>query len=209
MAYFNSFKNGKTPHFLWNAKMRFGKTFASYQLAKKMGWTKILVLTFKPNGTKCVGGLDNPYWFRRMAVHFSKWFNVRGSRSEKTDCLFWFVSGLFREKHQHRGIKTKNEWVHATNWDCVIFDEYHYGAWREHAKSCLRLKIKEVEFGEGEGIDCFDGDRHRITTNHYLYLSGTPFRAIASGEFIEGQCSNWTYSDEQRAKSEWENSKRE
>ena len=38
----------KTPHFLWNAKMRFGKTFAAYQLAKKMGWRKVLVMTFKP-----------------------------------------------------------------------------------------------------------------------------------------------------------------
>lgn len=34
--------------FLWNAKMRFGKTFATYQLAKRMGFTKVLVLTFKP-----------------------------------------------------------------------------------------------------------------------------------------------------------------
>lgn len=42
-----------------------------------------------------------------------------------------------------------------------------------------------------------------ITTAHYLYLSGTPFRAISSGEFIEEQIFNWTYSDEQRAKSEW------
>ncbi|MBP8778038.1 MAG: GIY-YIG nuclease family protein, partial [Bacteroidaceae bacterium] len=51
MQYFNSFEQeneAKTPHFLWNAKMRFGKTFASYQLAKQMGWTKVLVLTFKP-----------------------------------------------------------------------------------------------------------------------------------------------------------------
>ena len=58
-AYLTSFweenkKTGKTqsvqrtPHFLWNAKMRFGKTFAAYQLARKMGWKKILVLTFKP-----------------------------------------------------------------------------------------------------------------------------------------------------------------
>jgi hypothetical protein len=58
-AYFRSFWNenkktdkmqGKqrTPHFLWNAKMRFGKTFAAYQLALKMGWKKVLVLTFKP-----------------------------------------------------------------------------------------------------------------------------------------------------------------
>ncbi len=51
ITYFKSFKKenkDKTPHFLWNAKMRFGKTFAAYQLAKKMGWTKILILTFKP-----------------------------------------------------------------------------------------------------------------------------------------------------------------
>ncbi|PIW70098.1 MAG: hypothetical protein COW08_03665 [Ignavibacteriales bacterium CG12_big_fil_rev_8_21_14_0_65_30_8] len=51
IAYSKSFKKEnpkKTPHFLWNAKMRFGKTFATYQLAKKMGWKKLLVLTFKP-----------------------------------------------------------------------------------------------------------------------------------------------------------------
>jgi hypothetical protein len=42
-----------------------------------------------------------------------------------------------------------------------------------------------------------------ITTDAYLYLSGTPFRAIASGEFIEEQIYNWTYSDEQRAKRDW------
>jgi len=42
-----------------------------------------------------------------------------------------------------------------------------------------------------------------ITTGHYLFLSGTPFRTINSGEFIEDQIYNWTYSDEQRAKATW------
>ncbi|MCA9207151.1 MAG: GIY-YIG nuclease family protein, partial [Planctomycetales bacterium] len=36
------------PRFLWNAKMRFGKTFTSYQLAKKLDAKRVLVLTFKP-----------------------------------------------------------------------------------------------------------------------------------------------------------------
>src|SRR5947209_2468984 len=31
------------PRFLWNAKMRFGKTFTSYQLAKELGATRVLV----------------------------------------------------------------------------------------------------------------------------------------------------------------------
>ncbi len=111
-------------------------------------------------------------------------------------------------KNEAGGIKAKNEWVHATQWDCVIFDEYHYGAWRENAKELFEAEgKKELEFGEGEGIEYFDEESMPITTNHYLYLSGTPFRAIASGEFIEEQIFNWTYSDEQRAKADWDNTK--
>ena len=50
-AYFDSIWNEDrhaVPRFLWNAKMRFGKTFASYQLAKTLGAKKVLVVTFKP-----------------------------------------------------------------------------------------------------------------------------------------------------------------
>jgi hypothetical protein len=49
----------------------------------------------------------------------------------------------------------------------------------------------------------FEEGNMPITTRAYLYLSGTPFRAISSGEFIEEQIYNWTYSDEQRAKEAW------
>lgn len=60
-----------------------------------------------------------------------------------------------------------------------------------------------MEYAQGKGMDYFDEDLMPITTNAYLYLSGTPFRAIKSGEFIEEEIYNWTYSDEQRAKAEW------
>ncbi|CDF97825.1 Putative type III restriction system endonuclease [Avibacterium paragallinarum JF4211] len=53
MAYFTAFaadprNANKEPKFLWNAKMRFGKTFATYQLVKQMAWRRVLILTFKP-----------------------------------------------------------------------------------------------------------------------------------------------------------------
>lgn len=210
MAYFKSFKNenkDKTPHFLWNAKMRFGKTFASYQLAKKMGWSKILVLTFKPAVESA--------WDEDLQTHtdFVGWQFISNSTDtltyEKVDKNKPFVCfGSFQDflgkNTSTGGIKVKNEWVHTTNWDCVIFDEYHYGAWRENAKELFEAESKkELEFGEGIGIDYFDEEAMPITTNHYLYLSGTPFRAIASGEFIEEQIFNWTYSDEQKAKENW------
>ena len=77
----------------------------------------------------------------------------------------------------------------------------HYGAWRESAKELFEAEDKREE---GEGLDYFDEENIPITTYAYLYLSGTPFRAISSGEFIEEQIYNWTYSDEQRAKEGWE-----
>ncbi|AJR24371.1 MULTISPECIES: GIY-YIG nuclease family protein [unclassified Sphingobium] len=194
-----------TPHFLWNAKMRFGKTFASYQLAKRMGWNKVLVLTFKP-------AVQNA-WEEDLKSHidFEGWqFVSRGGLSEAdVDMSRPIVCfGSFQDflgKNSAGGIKAKNEWVHATNWDCVIFDEYHYGAWRENAKELFEAEDRrELEFAQGNGLDYFSEENMPITTGAYLYLSGTPFRAIASGEFIEEQIYNWTYSDEQRAKEQWE-----
>lgn len=207
-AYFMSFRkdnHDKPPHFLWNAKMRFGKTFAAYQLAKKMKWRRVLVLTFKPAVQSA--------WEDDLKQHvdFAGWQFIKpgGLTYEEADkkkpfvCFGSFQDYLGKNKSTG-GIKTKNEWVHATHWDAVILDEYHYGSWRENAKDLFEAEDKkEVEFGEGEGMKEFDEEVMPITTDHYLYLSGTPFRAITSGEFIEEQIFNWTYSDEQRAKAEW------
>jgi hypothetical protein len=224
IAYFKSYKKenkDRTPHFLWNAKMRFGKTFASYQLAKKMGWKKVLVLTFKP--------AVEDAWKEDLLSHvdFEGWqfYSKHETEFEEKDidfkkpivCFGSFQDYLGINKNTG-GIKSKNEWVHATIWDCIIFDEYHFGAWRENAKELFgkdleaEKEIEEYKKIEKEGIAEEDKAEHLekiipISTNHYLYLSGTPFRAISSGEFIEEQIFNWTYSDEQREKENWDYSK--
>lgn len=211
IRYFESYTKenpDKTPHFLWNAKMRFGKTFTTYQLAKKMNWKRVLVLTFKP-------AVQNS-WDEDLKSHldFEGWQFIAkdGITFEDTDKSKPIVCfGSFQDylgKNSAGGIKAKNEWVHTTHWDCVVFDEYHYGAWRENAKDLFESEDKkEQKYGEGEGIEFFEEENMPITTDSYLYLSGTPFRAIATGEFIEEQIYNWTYSDEQRAKINWKDEK--
>ena len=199
----------KPPHFLWNAKMRFGKTFAAYQLAKRMGWTRILVLTFKPAVESA--------WEEDLKTHvdFEGWQFLSGKDLPKNGepehdkdrpvVCFGSFQDLLGRNRSTGGIKTKNEWVHAINWDLVILDEYHYGAWRENAKDLFEGEDQgQLKFEEGEGLEYYDEEAMPITTRAYLYLSGTPFRAIASGEFIEEQIFNWTYADEQRAKAEWQ-----
>ncbi len=197
----------KTPRFLWNAKMRFGKTFTSYKLAQSMGWTKLLVLTFKPAVQSSWDDDLNGH------VDFEGWQFITKKGNEIIDPKKPYVCfGSFQDylgKNEVGGIKSRNEWVHKTKWDCVIFDEYHYGAWRETAKELFEAEDKkEIAYADGVGMDYFNEDNLSMTikTNHYLYLSGTPFRAIATGEFIEEQIFNWTYSDEQRAKENWSDS---
>lgn len=214
IAYFYSAKKDapdRAPKFLWNAKMRFGKTFASYQLAKQLGFTKVLVLTFKPAVESA--------WSEDLLTHkdFEGWqFICRGGLSSYEDAdlnrpIVCF--GSFQDylgTNENGGIKAKNEWVHTTNWDIVIFDEYHFGAWRENAKKLFEIEDEDEDYDfdiekykKDEADNAYNETFLPITTSHYLFLSGTPFRAINSGEFIEEQIYNWTYSDEQRAKEAW------
>ena len=209
----------RIPKFLWNAKMRFGKTFASYQLAKKMNLSRILVLTFKPAVESAwredlVSHIDFEGWqfisnkdARNNNLNIDQEFN----RADKSKPIVVF--GSFQDllgTNESGGIKTKNEFIHATLWDLVIFDEYHFGAWKERAKELFEKEDEENEvdfdaekYQKDEASNAINETWLPISTKYYLFLSGTPFRAINNGEFIEEQIFNWTYSDEQRAKANW------
>ena len=212
--YFDKMANddpNKIPKFLWNCKMRFGKTFSAYQLAKKMDFSKVLILTFKPAVLAA--------WEEDLNSHidFEGWQfvsrnNMKYEDADKNRPIVCF--GSFQDylgTNDVGGIKARNEWVHTTNWDLVIFDEYHFGAWRDNAKKLFDSEDEEesVEFDmqdyqEKEAGNAYNESFLPITTKHYLFLSGTPFRALNSGEFIEEQIFNWTYSDEQYAKLTWD-----
>ena len=213
--YFHQFKRdnpGRPPRFLWNAKMRFGKTFTSYEFAKAEGYKRILILTFKP------AVADS--WREDLESHkdFEGWqFISRDTEltyktADKNRPIVCFGSFQdFLGKNDVGGIKAKNEWVHEINWDLVIFDEYHFGAWRDTARELFEAEdveerndnLSSVAEIVGDSFAQGEDDFLPITTNGYLFLSGTPFRAIANGEFIEEQIFNWTYADEQRAKENW------
>jgi hypothetical protein len=220
--YFNSIwaeKRKSVPRFLWNAKMRFGKTFTSYQLARKLGAKRVLVVTFKP--------AVEDAWQTDLESHvdFDGWqYLSRNSDSDPTKInakkpVVYF--GSFQDllgRDDAGNIKPRNSWLHKVKWDLVIFDEYHFGAWRETAKELFEgeeeaVAKKEAKLEYASGLEHVNEDLSElseketeflpITTKAYLYLSGTPFRALATGEFIEEAIFNWSYTDEQRAKEEF------
>jgi hypothetical protein len=221
-AYFHSIWTedmNAVPRFLWNAKMRFGKTFTTYQLAKKLGARRVLVVTFKP--------AVEDAWQTDLESHadFDGWqYLSRNSDRDPTKVdrkkpVVYF--GSFQDllgRDETGNIKPKNEWLHKVKWDLVVFDEYHFGAWRETAKELFEGEddadaSKETKAEYTADLEEVNEDLSvlsekeaeflPITTKAYLYLSGTPFRALATGEFIEEQIFNWTYTDEQRAREEF------
>ena len=172
---------GRTPKFLWNAKMRFGKTFASYQLARQMGLTRVLVLTFKPAVESA--------WREDLVTHidFEGWQYISNkdarnnnlnideefSRADKSKPIVVF--GSFQDllgTNESGGIKTKNEFIHANNWDLVEKRVYPrqqlgsgdirrvsfrcmegegQGAVREGGRGeCRGLRCREIQEGRGE-----------------------------------------------------------
>lgn len=207
-------EEGKAPHFLWNAKMRFGKTFTTYQLAKEMGWTRILVLTYKPAVEKA--------WRVDLETHvdFFGWkFKGKADDAPNFDDpspLVWFASFQDVLGHDERGNpKVRNAGLYAVDWDVVVIDEYHFGAWRDAAKAIYQgdpdvgtegdrseeriMATPDLEPGFARDVE----QTLSLSVGSFLYLSGTPFRALTEGEFLEDQVFNWTYSDEQRAKRDW------
>ena len=175
------------PRFLWNAKMRFGKTFTTYQLARRLGAKRVLVVTFKP--------AVEDAWQTDLESHvdFEGWHYL--SRNSDTDPseigdekpLVYFGSFQDLLGHDKVGnIKPKNEWVHTRNWDLVVFDEYHFGAWRETAKELFEgeeetVAKKEAKLEYTPGLEDVNEDLTvlsekeneflPITTKAYLYLS--------------------------------------
>jgi superfamily II DNA or RNA helicase len=183
LEYFEKTEKGE---FLWNAKPRFGKTLASYDLAKQLNANKVLIVTNRP-------AIANS-WFDDFEMFVDGYSFISETSSLKNRAT------LTREQHiAIRPIKPlitflslqdlkgskyfggnydKLRWVADLEWDLLIIDEAHEG----------------VDTGRTDAA--FDV----IKRKHTLHLSGTPFKALANEKFPKEAIYNWTYLDEQKIK---------
>lgn len=192
-------------NFLWNAKPRFGKTLTSYKFAERIAAKRVLIVTNRP--------AISDSWARDFYDHIeqeseinylfaaSKSFFVDDrrvpSREDILNINSDFVSNLNRpliffislqdikgKSADSADFKKKNQWIFDIpgGWDLLIIDESHEGV--QTSKTADVMKNLNVDFT--------------------LHLSGTPFKAIAGGKFTNDQIFNWSYSDEQERKEDWD-----
>lgn len=183
--YFEIHENGE---FLWNAKPRFGKTLATYDLAKQISAKKILIVTNRP-------AIANS-WFDDFEVFVDSYHFISETSSlaerksisrdqynsfvdKKPFFAFLSLQDLKGSKYFGGG-KDKLKWIADLDWDLLVIDEAHEGIDTERTSSA------------------FDFVKRKNT----LHLSGTPFKALANNKFSSDAIFNWTYLDEQAKKRE-------
>ncbi len=194
-AYFE--KGGK--EFLWNAKPRFGKTLTSYDLIRQMGFDKVLIVTNRPS-------IANSW-----AEDFNKFIGWRGKLAfvSDTDALKGKKGVMSREQYAgHLHLWGDEEYKGMVAFESLqgLKGSVYFGGQYDKLKWMSQLDFDLLIVDEAqEGVDTMRTDRafQNIKRRHTLYLSGTPFKALADGQFSADQIFNWTYADEQDAKERW------
>lgn len=194
IAYFSSHHEGE---FLWNAKPRFGKTLASYDLCMKMSFENILIVTNRPaiadswygDYVKFVGPASGYIFVSHVDtiknekyVYTRKEFvDILPSIEDYKGCIEFISLQDLKGSIHFGGNHDKLDEIKDTNWDILIIDEAH------------------------EGVDTYKTDVafNQIKRKNTLHLSGTPFKALANDKFPDDAIYNWTYADEQRAKRDF------
>ncbi len=195
LVYIASNHDARKREFLWNAKPRFGKTLATYDLVKRLNCDRVLIVTNRPaianswfdDFHKFIAGVTS-YKFvsesdslrGRSTLSREDFKKLLFTEEEAKEIAFLSLQDLKGSKY-FGGAYDKLQWVGQTQWDLLVIDEAH------------------------EGIDTLKTDIafNQIKRNFTLHLSGTPFKALAKGKFSEEQIYNWSYADEQAAKQNW------
>lgn len=187
LSHSDSDDTDEKPQFLWNAKPRFGKTLATYDLAKRLNARKVLIVTNRP-------AIANS-WYDDFAKFIDGYYFISTANSlkdkptltreqynaiadgNKSQITFLSLQDLKGSRY-FGGNYNKLDWVASLDWDLLVVDECH----------------------EGVDTDRTDAALDIVKRKYTLQLSGTPFKQLASAKFAQDAIYNWTYLDEQKAK---------
>ena len=190
-------------HMLWNCKMRFGKTVSAYDLIKRGGYQKSIVVTHRPVVVKGwredhdkIFGSDSEHIFVTKqtgsnAYEFDAAIDAENERMLRAYVAQGISFTYFASMQDLRGSELaggkfeKNKAVFDIDWDLIIYDEAHEGTQTDPGKN-VRGLLETPKNGKHPRV---------------LSLSGTPYN-IENNYSVENTYT-WDYVMEQRRKREY------
>jgi hypothetical protein len=171
----------KMRRMLLNGKMRVGKCFITYNVAKEVDYKRILILTYKSSGVdkSWEDDLDHVYF---PNTKFTKASTMESIKFDENFDGIQVIFASFQDAIGDGGNKEKWNDIKNQDIDMLVIDEMHYGS--ETTKA----------------LDVVNSLNHKFTLN----LSGTPLKALQIGSYKKNQIYHWTYIDEQHAKRNWD-----
>ena len=179
----------KADRFLIDAKMRYGKTFVTLEIIKRLKFKRTLIVTHRP--------VVDASWYDDFKKIFYNENYIYGSKSNKTnnndieellkgETPFIYFASLqdLRGSMIVGGAFDKNTAFFDTIWDCLVIDEAHEGTTTTLGDDTIKKILKE-------------GKKTKL-----IELSGTAFN-IAQ-KYDEESSYTWDYIMEQECKSEWD-----
>lgn len=199
--YFEKYPNGG--RFLLNCKMRFGKCYTTYKYCEENGINKILILTFVPAVE--VSWEEDLYHIKKHYDYFTdddlRRDGFDPAAKKDTYVIFLSLQNYLGKDSSSKATKDKIRKLQGIDFDLVVLDEYHFGAWNDRTQETL----EDFEPDYAKAIKSGAGNqdllkKFEIKTKKTICLSGTPFKALARGEFNDESTFTYSYFDEQKNK---------
>jgi len=201
IEYFKS--NPTNPRFLLNCKMRFGKCFTTYKYAEEAKLNKILILTFVPavedSWREDLKHIQTDYDYY-TDFELSKPTFKLNSNPTKPFVIFLSLQNYLGRDANTQYTKDKIKKLQDIDFDLLVLDEYHFGAWNERTQETIEDMDKEYQKSLKDKENQDLAKKFGISTKETICLSGTPFKAIDRGEFTDVNTYLYSYFDEQKNK---------
>lgn len=217
ISYFESKDKSLNPRFLLNCKMRFGKCFTTYKYCEEANLHRILILTFIP--------AVEDSWKEDLNHITKKYKYITDANLDELDdelflgedfVVFLSLQNLLGKDSTGKSYKSKFKSLKAINFDLIVLDEYHFGAWNDHTQGALEKEFKDLEdtlknfksksSKTNSKSNSFETspdnviEKLELKTQRTICLSGTPFRALEKEEFSDINTFTYSYFDEQKNK---------
>ena len=201
---------------LMYAVMRFGKSFTAMNCALQSDCKKVLIVSAKADVmSEWKKTVEMPTCFKEYSFVCDEDLKrdktiVEYLADKPRIAIFLTLQNLSGKSTDGKNIKERLNQIYETEFDLIIIDETHYGAWSDSYGAPIKSSADEDKKYIEDDIKEFSSfldKTEKLIFKKKLHLSGTPYNLLYDEKFDESNIiATCQFKDILNEKLEWENS---